>query len=160
MYIVICGLALGLIGAIGLWVWQTYFDGAVIGTGIGLFLIGAFLGLITYDCAYNASFEQAEVVSCEEMIELIPVSDTAGEYLRIVGADELKYLYSYETEDGIQKTTISIDDTTIKYVSSSEKARLVRIEYSFANKFRDWLFSICPNCDYTFYIPEGSFVIG
>lgn len=160
MYIIICGLALGLIGTIGLWTWQTYFDSAVIGTGIGLFLIGAFLGLMTYDPAYNVSLEQAEVVSCEEMIELIPVSGTAGEYLRIVGADELKYLYSYETEDGIQKTTISIDDANIKYVSSGEKARLVRIEYSFVNKFRNWLFSVCPECDYTFYIPEGSFVIG
>lgn len=158
MYIVICGLVLGLIGAIGIWIWQTYFDSAVIGTGIGLFLIGAFLGLITYDYAYNISYEKAEVVSCEEMIELIPVSDTAGEYLRIVGADELKYLYSYEAEDGIQKTTISIDDANIKYVSSNEKARLVKIEYSFANKFRDWLFSICPDCDYTFYIPEGSMI--
>lgn len=160
MYIVICGLTLGLIGAIGLWIWQTYFDGAVIGTGVGLCLIGLLIGTISYDHVYNASLEQAEVVSCEEMIELIPVSDTAGEYLRIVGADELKYLYSYETEDGIQKTTISIDDVNIKYVSSSEKAQLVKIEYSFANKFREWLFSIHFNDDYTFYIPEGSFVIG
>lgn len=158
MYIVICGLALGLSGAIGLWIWQTYFDGAVIGVGMSMFFIGLFIGVMTYVCAYDRSFEQAEIVSCEEMIELIPVSDTAGEYLRIVGADELKYLYSYETEDGIKQTTINIDDTSIKYVSSSEKARLVRIEYSFANKFRDWLFSICPNCDYTFYIPEGSMI--
>ena len=158
MYIIICGLIFGLIGAIGLWVWQTYFDSAVIAIGIDLFIIGLLIGLMSYDSAYSISFEQAEVVSCEEMIELIPVSDTAGEYLRIVGADELKYLYSYETEDGIQKTTISIDDANIKYVSSSEKARLVRIEYSFADKFRDWLFSSCPDCDYTFYIPEGSII--
>ena len=155
MYIIICGLALGLIGAIGLWIWQSFFDSAVIGTGIGLFLIGAFLGLMTYNCAYNKSMEQAEVVSCEELIELVPVSDTAGEYLRIVGADELKYLYSYKTEDGIQKATISIDDATIQY---GDRARLVRIEYSFANKFRNWLFSICPNCDYIFYIPRGTIV--
>ena len=158
MYIVICGLILGLIGAIGLWVWQSYFDHNVIGTGVCLFFVGLLIGFISYNSAYNVSLEQAEVVSCEEMIELIPVSDTAGEYLRIVGADELKYLYSYETEDGIQKTTIGIDDANIKYVSSSEKARLVRIEYSFADKFRDWLFSICPDCDYTFYIPEGSII--
>ena len=158
MYIIICGLALGLIGAIGFWIWQSYFDSDVIGTGVCLFFVGLLIGFLSYGPAYNVSLEQAEVVSCEEMIELIPVSDTAGEYLRIVGADGLKCLYSYGTEDGIQITTISIDDANVKYVSSSEKARLVRIEYSFANKFRDWLFSICPDCDYTFYIPEGSII--
>ena len=158
MYIVICGLVIGLSWAIGLWAWQTYFDSAVIGVGLGMFFIGLFIGVMTYDSVYDISYEKAEVVSCEEMIELIPVSDTAGEYLRIVGADELKYLYSYETEDGIKQTTISIDDTNIKYVSSGEKARLVKIEYSFANKLREWLFSIHFKSDYTFYIPEGSMI--
>lgn len=155
MYILMFGIVLAIFAIIITWTWQKYFDSDVIAAGVGFFVIGLFLGVITYDFACNISLEQAEVVSCEELIELVPVSDTAGEYIRIVGADELKYLYSYETEDGIQKATISIDDATIQY---GDRARLVRIEYSFANKFRDWLFPIYPNCDYTFYIPTGAIV--
>ena len=155
MYILMFGIVLAILAIIITWTWQKYFDMDVITAGIGFFVVGLFIGVITYDFAYNASLKQAEIVSCEELIELVPVSDTVGEYIRIVGADELKYLYSYETEDGIQKATISIDDATIQY---GDRARLVRIEYSFANKFRDWLFPLSPKCDYIFYIPAGTII--
>lgn len=158
MYIIMIAIIFAVLAFAITWAVQQYFDGFVFFIAIAFALIGSVVGICTYDFAFEKSCEGAEIISCEELIELVPVTDTAGEYLRIVGADELKYLYSYETEEGIQKATLNLDDAVIQYVSKGEKARLVIVKYFFANKFRNRLFSLTTKIDYTFYIPKDSII--